>query len=416
MSRILVLSNMYPPHHYGGYELSCRDVMARFADRGHDVTVLTTTMRVPGVDDPPDERPRGIRRDLQFYWRDHELLSPSLPKRVAIERANQRSLAAALEVSRPEVVSVWNMGAMSLGLLTTLAAAGLPIVYNVCDDWLDYGPKLDAWMRLFIERPRLGGVVQRLVGVPTRLPDIGGSGAFCFVSERTRRHAEERTPWRFRRSTIVYSGIERDDFPPAAPVDRPWRWQILYVGRIDDRKGIDVLLRALPHLPEAATVELIGEGAAEQRAALEELAGELQVADRVTFRGGYPRSDLHERYAAADVVVFPSTWDEPFGLVPVEAMACGTPVVATGRGGSGEFLVDGANCVLSQAGDPRALADALLRLAGDPSLRGILRRGGLTTAAELTTDRLADVLEDWHVAAASGFRAGEPAHRPLPGS
>ena len=60
MASILVLSNMYPPHHMGGYELSCRDVVDRWRARGHDVTVLTSTMRLPGVVDEPGERRRGI--------------------------------------------------------------------------------------------------------------------------------------------------------------------------------------------------------------------------------------------------------------------------------------------------------------------------------------------------------------------
>src|SRR5437868_9212139 len=83
--KVLVLTNMYPPHHYGGYELSCRDVMDRFRARGHDVTVLTSTVRVGGVADPPDERSRGVRRDLQLYWEDHRLLSPPVWRRVTIE-------------------------------------------------------------------------------------------------------------------------------------------------------------------------------------------------------------------------------------------------------------------------------------------------------------------------------------------
>ncbi|MGH2728564.1 MAG: glycosyltransferase, partial [Actinomycetota bacterium] len=119
MTRILVLTNMYPPHHLGGYELSCWDVMQRLRARGHEVTVLTTRMRVPGVVDP-SEPAEGVRRDLFFYWDDHRIVKPALRDRVRLERENQAALRSALEASRPEVVSAWNMGAMSLGLLTTI--------------------------------------------------------------------------------------------------------------------------------------------------------------------------------------------------------------------------------------------------------------------------------------------------------
>jgi glycosyltransferase involved in cell wall biosynthesis len=409
--RVLALTNMYPPHHYGGYELSCRDVMARFRGRGHDVTVLTTTMRVAGVEDPVGEREEGVRRDLTFYWDDHVLLSPPLRRRLAIERANQRALAAALDDARPDVVSVWNMGALSLGLLTTLVKRDLPLVLNVCDEWPSYGPYLDAWTRLFRGHPLLGGVVARVARVPTAIPDVAAGAVTCFVSDAMRAKAIETSGWTFPDSTVVYSGIDRGDFPrQSGPVvDRSWRGRILYVGRLDDRKGIDTVVRALALLPDA-TLEIIGSGDAGYLASLHALIESLQVSSRVSF-DVVPRADLAARYEAADVFVFPSTWAEPFGLVPVEAMACDTPVVATGTGGTGEFLANGRNALVFPPGDAPALASSIRRLADDPALRRRLVEAGRVTADELTVDRLADVLELWHLWAAGTPGVGRPAHR-----
>jgi glycosyltransferase involved in cell wall biosynthesis len=87
-------------------------------------------------------------------------------------------------------------------------------------------------------------------------------------------------------------------------------------------------------------------------------------------------------------------------------MACARPVVATGAGGSGEFLTDEGNCLRFSAGDPHALVDALIRLAGDPALRQRLVRRGIDTASQLTMDRLTDELEARFLSAASG--------RPIP--
>ncbi|MFA5785660.1 MAG: glycosyltransferase [Actinomycetota bacterium] len=412
--RILVVTNMYPPHHFGGYELSCRDVVERWRAQGHKVGVLTTSMRVPDVADPAGEREAGVWRDLRSYWEDHRIVSPPLWRRVAIERSNQRALISALEEARPDVVSVWHMGAMSFGLLATLVERGLPIVYVVCDEWMIYGPKADAWSRLFLGRPRLAGAVRALTGLPTRLPDLGQSGAFCFASEAMRRSSERRSIWKPATSSVVYLGVDRHDFPPEAkPRQRPWRWRLLCVGRLDERKGVHVAVEALARLPEEASLEVLGRGDDRYRRRLRKLVARHALAARVHF-GEVAREALREHYAEADVFVFPVIWQEPFGLVPLEAMACGTPVVATGTGGSAEFLRDGFNCLVVPPGDPGALAAAVRRLADDPGLRARLIEAGLRTVEGFDVERLAERLEAWHIAAAEGFARGYPPDTPSP--
>lgn len=397
MTSMLVLSNMYPPHAYGGYEMSCRDVVDRWRARGHDVTVLTTDLQIPGVDHAGSDGTH-VRRALRWYWDDHHITNPSPWRRLRMERHNHRTLRDAIERSQPDVISVWNMGAMSLGLLATAIDSGAPIVYVVCDDWLLYGPELDAWIRMWAKRPALSRVAEVVTRLPTRLPDLGASGTFCFVSETVRRRAAEHSPWTFPHATVVRSGIDTTDFPLRPPKARAWQGRLLYVGRIDERKGIDTAIRALRHLDGDTILRIVGAGDRAYEARLHSLADELGVADRIEW-SSLPRNELQDAYDAADALLFPSTWTEPFGLVPLEAMACATPVVATGVGGSGEYLVDGDNCLLFAAGDDDALSTAVRRLATDDELRDRLVRGGAATAAELTVDRLADVLERRHVTA-----------------
>jgi glycosyltransferase involved in cell wall biosynthesis len=144
--------------------------------------------------------------------------------------------------------------------------------------------------------------------------------------------------------------------------------------------------------------------------ALRSLARELGVAPRVTVTTA-PREELAEMYADADVFLFPSEWAEPFGLTPLEAMACGTPVVGTALGGTAEFMVDGFNALVVPPGDPRAIADQVRALESDGALRTRLVEGGLRTVRGLTTDALADTFEAWYVAAARRFADGVPAAR-----
>lgn len=414
MTRLLALGLRYPPHHTGGYEVSCRDVVERLAERGHEVAVLTSTLRQPGVADPAGERNAAlpVLRDLQAWFRDEQLHAPGFRARLRMERANQRALEDALNRFRPEVVSVWQMGALSLGLLTTLARRRIPIVYAISDDWLSYALELDAWTRPFRRWPRpLARALGALLGVPVTVPDLGRTGPFCFISEDTRRRAAAYAPWSLDDTAIVYSGIDGRLFTPdpAARPAREWQGRLLYVGRLDPRKGVETAVRALAHLP-AATLELQGTGEHAERDRLIEIAGGLGVASRVTF-AGCTRTELVERYRAADALVFPSEWEEPFGLTPLEAMACGTPVVATGVGGSGEFLLDPGNCVRFAAGDPGSLADAVRRLAADGELRRTLVDRGLATAATFDVDRLADSFEGWLDFETSGRTTGRPTDR-----
>lgn len=409
--KVLTLTNMYPPHHYGGYELICRDVMTRLRERGHTVDVLTTNMRVAGTADGPDE---GVRRMLRFAWDDHVLLDPPKEQQLANEKHNQHVLRETLTKVAPDVVSVWNMGAMSLGLLQTLHDLKVPTVLNLCDDWLIYAPDLDPWVKRHAGKSGMAlKIAERRAGVPCSLPDLSSATAL-FISEFTRKRAEGHSKMKWGRSSVTWSGIDERDFPvdTRGAATREWDWRLVGVGRIDERKGIEVAIRALALLPKQATLTWVGAGDAEELARLQALASELGVARRITW-GAKPRELLRASYRASDAFVFPSTWAEPFGLVPIEAMACGIPVVGSGSGGSGEFLIDGVTALRASVGDPQAMADALTRLADDAKLRAKIIKAGAKVAKELTIGNLVDSVEAWHLAAADGFAHGEPAHRSL---
>jgi glycosyltransferase involved in cell wall biosynthesis len=403
MARILTLTNWFPPHSRGGYEAVCHDVMAQLAGRGHEIEVLCSDEQLPDAVVTPD--PFAVHRTLQMYWRDGVPWTPSLRRQVAIERHNQRALSAALERWRPEVVSVWHMGALSLNLLTTIKRQGIPAVFAVHDDWLTYGLALDPWGGRWSRHRRSATFVERLLGLPTAVADLGTMGPVTFVSQRTRERSEAASPWHFAQTSVVHAGIDRALYPPAAP-DAPskdWAWRLLYMGRLDPRKGIDTLLRAMARFPTHATLSVVGRGEPSELARLERLAADMGVADRVTF-SWVERAQTGAVYLGHDCLVFPSEWDEPFGLVPLEAMACGIPVVATATGGTAEFLKDGENCVRFRAGDDADLAAAIERLADDDALRGRLRANGWGWADRFDVVHMVDAYEQLHLAAAAAPR------------
>ena len=383
--RILSVGNLYPPQHLGGYELMWRSAVAHQRAAGNEVRVLTSDWRQPDADASLPEDP-DVHRELRWYWHDHEFPRIGPRARLRLERHNAAVLDSHLERFRPDVVCWWAMGGMSLSLIERARRAGLPAAAVVVDDWLVYGPKTDAWWRL------LRRSVRRLEG----------AGRWVFCSEVVRRRAEQ-AGFRPAETKVIHPGVDLALFARPPGERPPWRWQLLYCGRIDERKGIDLAIEALLSLPPAARLRVVGGGDDAERRRLERLVAEHGLDDRIAFERR-PRHELPALYAEADALLFPVRWLEPFGLVPLEAMACGTPVVATGRGGSGEYLRDGGNCLLfdPDAG-PAALAGAVRRLAEDGGLRARLHDEGLATAARFPESAFNDgVLAALHSARASG--------------
>jgi len=376
--RVLSVGNMYPPHHLGGYELVWRSAVEHLRRSGHAARVLTSDLRVGGVlaADDPD-----VHRELRWYWRDHRFPWRWPPARVRLERHNAAVLRAHLEDFTPDAVAWWSMGGMSLSLIGQAARAGVPAAAFVHDDWLLYGPRVDQWTRL-AGRRWSAGVAGRIADVPPGF-DPAGVASWRFVSEAVRRRALQRVP-DLPNPGVLTAGVARRFLDPAPP--RAWDWRLLYAGRVDARKGIETAIDALTELPDGARLTVLGGGDERHLARLRARAGQRGLDGRVDFSPPVDRDAVAVAYAAADAVVFPVTWEEPWGLVPLEAMGRGRPVVATGRGGSGEYLRDGVNSLLFEAGDAAALRGRLAELAGDPELRARLVAGGLATARAHTED------------------------------
>jgi len=394
--KILVLSSLYPPAAVGGYERLCRDAVERFRQDGHEVAVLTSTFGGLREDDDPY-----VHREVPMYWDGGSLVCPPRLELFRSERANTRILTRLLAEFAPDVISIWAMGAWSLGLLATAEASPVPVVYNVIDDWLVYGRSSDCWTGRLDRRPPLVRRIAAALGAPTGPESFASTSRFCFVSEFTRSRALEHRSIDPGSTSVVPAGIDTRDFPLAdGDEQRPWRWHVIFAGRIAPEKGVDVAIRAVADIPEAR-LTIVGEsGPPGYHAELHRLVDAAEMSGRVRWTS-VERSELAPLYRSSDALVFPSTGSEAFGLVPLEAMACGTPVVATTGGGSAEYLVDGENCLLFEPGDAAALSAALQRLSAEPELRRHLATGGLRTAARLTVDNWAQSLEEIHRTAAA---------------
>ncbi len=175
--------------------------------------------------------------------------------------------------------------------------------------------------------------------------------------------------------SIVPCGVDTDLFTPRGAVaergSHPHR--LLQLGRLVPRKGTEISVNALVLLPETELVVVGGPPADRldddpEVRRLRGIARKAGVADRVRFTGGVPSRHVPPLLRAADVVVCPADY-EPFGIVPLEAMACGRPVVASAVGGQLDTVADPSTGRLVAPRDPEALAHAVGELLADPAAR-----------------------------------------------
>jgi glycosyltransferase involved in cell wall biosynthesis len=189
-----------------------------------------------------------------------------------------------------------------------------------------------------------------------------------------------------RRVTVVPCGIDPERFTPTGPAEprspaSAARVRFVAVGRLVPRKGVDDAIRALAHVPGAELV-VVGGPAADRLGGdpeaqrLRAVAAEAGLADRVELRGRLGHDEVARLLRSADAAVC-APWYEPFGIAPVEAMACGLPVVGTAVGGLLDTVVDGRTGLLVPPRTPHLLADAMRTLVAEPERR---RRMGRAAA------------------------------------
>ena len=200
-----------------------------------------------------------------------------------------------------------------------------------------------------------------------------------------------------RRVRVVPCGVDLELFSPNGPAEkrRRGRSRLVIVSRLVERKGVGNVIETLAALPETELVVAGGSDAAElendpEARRLMAIAEELGVRDRVDFRGRVERADLPALLRSADAVVC-VPWYEPFGIVPLEAMACGVPVVASAVGGLLDTVVDGVTGVHVPPRSPERLAEVLRTLLADRELRASLGKAGAERArARYAWEHIAD--------------------------
>ncbi|MEV5243105.1 glycosyltransferase [Streptomyces cinnamoneus] len=367
----------------GGQNVYVARLAELLAGRGHDVTVHTRR------DDAglPDRVPLPSGAVV-----DHVRAGPerAVPKDELLGHMPRfaEHLARAWRQERPDVVHAhfWMSGLAALG-----GARGLDV------------PVVQTYHALGTVKRRHQGPAD--TSPPERLDVEREVGAACArvlatCSDEVRELG--RMGIAADRCSVVPCGVDTAHFTPRGRIalapGRRARHRLLTVGRLVPRKGVDLALRALRGIPDAELVVAGGppaDGLAMDAEAVRllTLARRLRVADRLVLLGCVPHEDMPALLRSADVVLCTPVY-EPFGIVPLEAMACGVPVVATDVGGHRDTVADGETGVLVPPGVPGSLAEAVRALLDAPGrLESYGRAGRMRVVRRFTWDRVADGVE-----------------------
>lgn len=380
--KILVISNLYPPHEIGGYEIRCRDVIERLRAAGHEIRVLTSQHHVEGR--KQESQPHVSRRLRIHGMYGHPWLAIHNLRK--LEQHNHLVLQEEIAQFQPELVHVWNMGGISKSLLLRLEAGKIPVVYDVSDHWIARSLKADVWLGWW-NRPRHPMVklfVQaagKLLAqkVPVASWDQLKFSRMYFCSAFMRDLTASRG-WPVSHASIIHCGIDTTAF--AQKKNHQTFSRLMWVGRLAEDKDPQTAVRALAACSDKSlTLDLYGHGDAEYIKNLDSEIEQLGLRNRVK-RLSATAAEMKQLYAQYDALLFTSNWGEPFALTPLEAMASGLPVITSLDGGQIELAKDNENSLIAEADNPSLYAKRIADLASSVSLRETISANGLSEVRE----------------------------------
>ena len=398
--KILIVNNLYPPHYIGGYGLRCSQVAEYLHGAGHEVRVLTSSIRLElegnGSSNPTTENDSTmpVERWLHYYTWDWEMTGPLYTVAMGEGQLVQARLFSQLVGEfQPDIVNWWNLEGLTKAILPIPAALGIPDVYWVEDLWNiheygiqgenenlswfsfwrgDWGPRFS---RPFLRRTlALRERAVRREGIRTR-PFLNRPRHVCFVSEFM-RFEHQAAGLVFPSSEVIYGGISPQRFYAQRVVadfqGGPLR--LLYAGYVEPSRGLHTIVEALGLLPqnirEKIELSVANSGLERPERYVEDIKKRIErlgLTKTVKFLGKIPHEEMPRVYQAHHVLVFASTRKEGFPMTMLEAMCGGCAVITTGSGGAIE-IADIADLPIFPKDHPAALSRLIAKLVRDREL------------------------------------------------
>ena len=380
--RILIISNLLPPHYLGGYEIACSEVAGELFKRGHDVRVLSGDSHIPGSPDPDY-----VNRCLDFrafnpYPQAEGVTSYYGFESTCSNLGNTSRVRAFLHEFDPDVVYCWNLeGAGGLAILDFLNSIDVPWVIHLMDN-------VPAFL---IDRTP---TVARLV-FNRSANDCFKKGKAIAMSRKLLADIFSATGVKFEGEVEIVPGwVNSTDMPIRSVYNEDGCTRFVNAGAIQAHKGVDLILEAAAQLisegaPEFS-IDFYGDGSVDHYVSV---ANALGLSKAVRFCGGLAKPELLKQLHAYDSFLFP-TWDkEAFGFGPIEAAAAGCVPILTRTCGASEQLTDSLHCIKIDR-NTGALADAMRSvICKRVNLTEMGQAAAVHVRSELSLNRCIDAIE-----------------------
>jgi glycosyltransferase involved in cell wall biosynthesis len=383
--RTLIVSSTFPPTGWGGAEIAAEGVASWMAKRGNEVAVYTDSEVQPSA---PSERSSTIKRYVpkRSWWRHgaHEHSKQGAARKAMfhiLDHVPQRGsseFAKVVEDFRPDVVMVHLSPGLGLGLFDYCARVDLPVVYVMHDFWLSCA-RSSMFSRAGSTCEKRELICQwssaiRLKSLSS-VPRLGVWAPSKMVMNMTRAQVGDV----FHNVLIERNIVDFADFRRSSPAPSGPRTRFLYVGKVTVAKGVAFVLECLSSLPRSLDfeVEIVGSGDAEQT-----LKQMYLGESRFHFHGLCNRREVIEHYHRATVLLVPSVWFEPAGLVIYQAQVAGLPVISSDSGGIPELLSGRADSLVIPAGDRAKWVSNLRMIVEDTGLRERMRAAATMCASD----------------------------------
>ena len=358
--KIMIISNYFPPHFKGGYELSCQEVTNYFFSLGENILVLCGNYQ----NHLPDNNPYPVIRELAYI----DYLSEDYWNKSSVEKGNYLITNKYLDEFKPDFVYFWNQQYISLAPYWAVKKRNIPCLFDIGDVWpLKYYRKgLKAKIKSWIKRVLPNFLDAKMVIDPVVVLSDWMKPVFQekFMS---------KTIYTIPRGVLVKEDVDHNyDFENI---------KLMFASRIEPLKGLELIINILPKLLDFKwTLDVYGEGEDEYLEKINSLIAEYSLKDRVFLKGKlFP---LDDAYRTHDIFLFPTLAMEGFGRVAIEAMSYGLPVLTINKYGPNDIVENGYNGYKCPSDDLLCWENNLKLLLSDHSLLIKMSNNALQTVRD----------------------------------